>query len=108
VSHSKHVSSTKPDLNETIARLNQRLPDFQQRYGVVELGVFGSVLYQRAENVNDIDVLVVFDDRPLSLFDFINLKLELSELLGTQVDLVEKKALKPGIADRVLHEVRYL
>jgi len=40
------------------------------------------------------------------LFKFIELENDLSELLGTKVDLVMKTALKPNIGKRILSEVQ--
>lgn len=96
------------NLDNTLDRLRAHLPELRQRYGVVELGVFGSHLRKQTSEANDVDILVEFDERPLSLFDFLALKGELSDILEVEVDLVEKKALKPGIAGRVLQEVIYV
>jgi hypothetical protein len=49
--------------------------------------------------------LVEFDDRALSLFDFVGIEHYLSDLLGVKVDLVEKSTLKPVIGRHVLEEV---
>ena len=49
-------------------------------------------------------ILVTFDSVP-SLFTFIRLENELSQILGFKVDLVMKDAMKPTIAKRVLDEV---
>jgi len=38
----------------------------------------------------------------------VGLEIELSDLLGVKVDLVEKKALKPHIGRHILEEVVYL
>ncbi len=45
------------------------------------------------------------ENAPVSLFDFIDIENELSDLLGVKVDLVEKKGLKPYIGKRILSEV---
>ena len=52
------------------------------------------------------DVLVEFEESAdLSLLGFIGLENYLSEELGVEVDLVEKRALKPRIGKRILDEV---
>jgi len=43
--------------------------------------------------------------KAVDLLTFVNLKNHLSDLLNTNVDLVMKKALKPGIGQRILKEV---
>jgi predicted nucleotidyltransferase len=48
---------------------------------------------------------VEFDARPLTLIQVITLEQHLSDLLGVQVDLVEKKTLKSAIGRHILQEV---
>lgn len=98
-------ASTVRDLDGLRRALHARLPDLRERYGVQSLGVFGSYVRGEQRAGSDLDVLVEFDDRPLSLFQFITLEDELSDALGIKVDLVEKSALKPAIGRHVLAEV---
>ncbi|MDI9591316.1 MAG: nucleotidyltransferase family protein [Acidobacteriota bacterium] len=92
-------------LPRLLDELRARLPDLQDRYGVLSLGVFGSYARGQQKADSDLDVLVEFDDRPLSLFDFVRLENELSDALGIKVDLVERRALKPHIGQHILAEV---
>ena len=46
-----------------------------------------------------------FDQRPLTLLQFIALEYELSDRLQIKVDLVEKSVLSPTIGKRILQEV---
>jgi uncharacterized protein len=94
-------------LDEVLHVLREHSPILQRRYGVRTLGIFGSITKGPSEQANDIDLLVEFDDRPLSLFDFVVLKAELSEMLKADVDLVEKRTLKPRIAEGTTDEVIY-
>ena len=81
------------------------LPDLRARYGVRSLGIFGSYVRGEQGAGSDLDLLVEFDDRPLSLFDFVRLENEVSDALNLKVDLVEKRALKPYIGQHILAEV---
>ena len=94
-----------PTLSSILDQLRVLLPDLRARYGVRALGVFGS--YARGDQApgSDLDLLVEFDERPLSLFEFVRLENELSDALGLEVDLVEKRALKPHIGRYILREV---
>jgi len=80
------------------------LPDLQVRYGVRALWLFGSYARGTARPHSDLDILVEFDERPLTLIQFVALEQELSDRLGVKVDLVEKKALKPLIRSHILQE----
>ncbi|MEK7441530.1 MAG: nucleotidyltransferase family protein [Chloroflexota bacterium] len=93
----------KVSVSDFQAKLRANLPDLQKKYGVRGLWVFGSRLRGNARPDSDLDVLVEFDDRPLSLLKFIEIENRLSDLLGIKVDLVEKKALTL-IGRRILQE----
>jgi len=87
------------------AILRAQLPRLREQFGVTSLGLFGSYVRGDERHESDLDILVEFDDRPLTLLQFIRLENELSDLLGIKVDLVEKAALKPTIGRRVLEEL---
>jgi hypothetical protein len=77
------------------------------KYGVKEIGVFGSYVREVQKEKSDVDILVEFE-KPLGLLEFVGLKNYLSDLLGINVDLVMRKALKPSIGKRILGEVVYV
>jgi uncharacterized protein len=79
-------------------------PILAEKYGVKEIGIFGSYVRGEQKPKSDIDVLVAFSGS-ISLLDFIHLENELSDLLGVKVDLVMKTALKPRIGRNILEEV---
>lgn len=81
--------------------------EFKEKYGVKTIGIFGSYLREEQTQTSDIDVLVEFE-KPIGLVEFVGLKNHLSDLLEMKVDLVMKKALKPGIGRRILSEVVYV
>lgn len=95
-------------LDDLIDVLRRHRSELQQRYGVTSIGVFGSWVRTSAGSESDVDILVEFDDRPLSLLQFISLRDELTDMLGIPVDLVEKDVLKPRIGERVREEVVYV
>jgi predicted nucleotidyltransferase len=63
------------------------------KYNPVKIGIFGSFARGESEKDSDIDVLVEFKDSP-SLLTLIRLENELSDLVGTRVDLVTTGAIK--------------
>ena len=79
----------------------------RDRFKVRKIGIFGSFARGEQEATSDIDILVDFR-KPVSLIDFVALERHLSEILGREVDLVMKSALKPRIGKHILREVRYL
>ena len=93
-------------IDEIICILREELPQLRERYGVRSLGIFGSHLRGEQGKRSDLDVLVEFDERPLTLFGFVRLENYLRDRIGVKVDLVEKSTLKPAIGRRILEEVR--
>jgi len=94
---------------EIINILKEHKEGLKEKYGVKEIGVFGSYVRGEQKGSSDIDVLVEFEpDARISLLDFVGLENLISDLLGANVDLVEKSGLKPRIGKHILKEVVYL
>ena len=81
--------------------------ELSRKYGVIEVGIFGSYVKNKQAEASDVDILVNFRE-PVDLLTFVHLKNYLSDLLGRNVDLFMKKTLKPGIGRRILREVMYI
>jgi len=68
---------------------------FCRQWKVVELALFGSVLRDDFGPDSDIDVLITFTaDCGWSLWDLFDIREELHEMFGREIDLVEKDALR--------------
>lgn len=93
-----------PDTADIRAKLAADLTYLRSEYNVDEIGIFGSFVRGEATDTSDIDILVSFA-RPVGMFKFLALEEHLTTLLGTEVDLVSKKALKPFIGAQILKEV---
>jgi predicted nucleotidyltransferase len=80
-----------------------------RRYHVRELALFGSVLRDDFRPDSDIDVLVEFEPgAPIGLLEYVGLQNALADLIGRNVDLVEKAGLKRLIRDSVINSARLL
>ncbi len=82
-----------------LAELQQLAPQLHEllaRHGASNLAVFGSVARDQATPASDVDLLV---DLPAgaSLFDRVELKSALEDLLLTRVDLIRRRNLKPEL-----------
>ena len=83
------------------------LTELCQRYSVRELAVFGSAARDRMHAASDVDLLVEFDpEAHVDLVEHAGLMLNLAQLLGRNVDLVSKRALKPLVRESILKEAR--
>jgi len=89
--------------------LKEHDSELREKYGIKEIGVFGSYMRGEQKKGSDIDILVEFyPDAEMDLITFVELEEHLSDLLGVEVDLVMKSALKPRIGKHILKEVVYI
>jgi predicted nucleotidyltransferase len=96
-------------IDEIKKKLELHKEELKQRYGIKELGIFGSYVRGEERKDSDLDVLAEFEDgAKIGLLEFIRVENYLSDLLGVKVELVEKSALKPRIGRLILKEVVYL
>ena len=90
---------------QVIATLRAHEPELKAA-GVVRLSLFGSTARGDRRPDSDFDLLAAFNEtRRISLPDVAGIEIQLSELLGRTVDLVEEGTLKPRVRKRVEAEV---
>lgn len=95
---------TAADLSTTLATLRAH-EDELRRMGVRHASVFGSVARGEAGAGSDIDVLVELDeDRPIGIFEYARLKLQIGELLDGRADVVNARTLKPLLRGSILRD----
>ncbi|RLF95086.1 nucleotidyltransferase [Thermococci archaeon] len=100
---------TKRTLAEIKNILEKHKTELKAKYGIKEIGIFGSYLRGEQKEKSDLDVLVEFEpDAKIDLIKFVELEEHLSDLLGINVDLVMKSGLKPRIGKHILGEVAYI
>lgn len=87
----------------SIDEIRVRIAPILKKYGVKKAAVFGSYARGAAKKTSDIDIVVEIE-KDISLLDFAGLKLEIEDVLGRKVDLVEYSAIKPRIKERILEE----
>lgn len=91
------------EIEQILDKLRQYMPLLRDKYKVKTLQLFGSYRRGQQKKRSDVDLLVEFEE-PLSLFEFLALEGQLSELLGKKVDLAMKTTLKPRIGKHILEE----
>jgi predicted nucleotidyltransferase len=82
--------------SRAIELLSQSKPVLAARYGVTRLALFGSTARDAARSDSDIDILVAFDG-PATSERYFGVQFYLEDLLGSPVDLVTEKALRPEL-----------
>jgi predicted nucleotidyltransferase len=94
------------EIKKIIAGQKQYL---NEKFGVKEIGIFGSYLHNTNRPNSDVDILIELERPPqISLIGLVELQDYLTELLGIQVDLAIKRNLRKRIGKRILNEVEYL
>jgi predicted nucleotidyltransferase len=93
-------------LTEIKQILQAQKPYLAEKYGVTEIGVFGSYVRGEQRPDSDLDILIELTDPPrISLMGLVNLENYLSDLLSLKVDVSIKQNLKRRIGRRILQEV---
>ena len=96
-------------LDEIREILQAQKPYLAEKYGVTEIGVFGSYVRGEQHPDSDLDILIELEDPPrISLLGLVNLENYLSDSLGTRVQVAIKKNLKPRLSPYILEEVEML
>jgi len=73
----------------------KKIAEFSHRWKVVEFSLFGSVLRDDFRPDSDVDVLVTFaPNAEISLFDLVQMKIDLEKIFHRPVDVIEKDALE--------------
>ncbi|MBC8333837.1 MAG: nucleotidyltransferase domain-containing protein [Anaerolineales bacterium] len=80
---------------EKISVPKEKIIAFCQRWEIVEFSLFGSILRDDFNAQSDIDVLVVFAKKAeIGLFEIAQMQIELEDIYGRPVDVVEKDSLR--------------
>ena len=73
----------------------QDIARFCQKWQILEVSLFGSVLREDFNPDSDVDVMVTFSDKSeWGLFDHVQMQQELQALLNRKVDLISRRALE--------------
>ncbi len=87
-----------------LKKLAAAMDEIRRLFSVEKLYIFGSVARDEGSAQSDLDVLVTFKQE--ATFDlYMDLKFYLEELLGTKVDLVTDKALRPRVRKAIEKEL---
>ena len=91
-------------IEEILLPFREEIIKIAAKYGAYNIRVFGSVARSEARDNSDVDFLVEFD-RSVGLFEFIEVRLFLEDLLGCSVDMGTLDALREHLREPVLKDV---
>lgn len=94
-------------LQDCLYKLAGFKKDFGSKFGIVKLGIFGSVARKENTESSDIDIVVEVQQPTLSLM--YELREALKSLFGCEVDLVRfRKSLRPLLKSNIQRDVIYV
>ena len=85
--------------------MTKLIADYFKTQPVLKAWLFGSFSRGEEHENSDVDILVVYDrSQPIGLFKIASMNVDLEDILGRQVDLVEEKSLFPWVVDSVMKD----
>ncbi len=82
--------------------------ELSERFGVVDIAVFGSYSRNDQNNKSDIDVFVTLKDGFITFDNFIELKFYIEDLTSKKIDLVIKDSIRKEFKEGILKEAMYV
>jgi len=75
--------------------MEEKVKYFCQKWKIKEFYLFGSILNETFNDKSDVDVLVTFNDKSsYGLFELVEMKAELEQIFGREVDLLTKRGVE--------------
>ena len=94
-------------LNECKTKLTNFKQKFGLRFGLIRIGIFGSVARNENDENSDIDIVVELEKPSLSIM--YELRESLHNLFGCDVDVVRfRESLPPTLKSNILNEAIYV
>lgn len=91
---------------DIIDYLSQHKSEFKEKYGVEQIGLFGSFARDEANENSDIDIFV---DMKAKFDNVMALKFSIEESLNKKVDLITKhKYMKPFLLQMINKDIIYV
>jgi len=78
------------------------------KFGVIRIGLFGSVKREETNQESDVDILIDFNPEQETYENYINTCTFLESIFeGSKLDIVTEKGLSPFIGPYILKDVEY-
>ena len=100
--------NNQADLNRVAKKLHECLPALKKKYPIASMALFGSIVREDFDPAkSDVDILVEFNGR--IGIEFMDLAVELEEMIGRKIDLVSTGGLKkPWWKEHILNQAVYV
>jgi hypothetical protein len=88
----------------TVSSIKKRSLPILKRHSVKRAAIFGSFARGGFKAGSDVDFLIEYKAKNKSLFDLVDLKSELEEVLGRKVDIITYSSIYWRLRERILAE----
>ena len=88
----------------SLSSITKKAVPILKKHDVKRASIFGSFARGVATLRSDVDFLIEYKGKNKSLFDLVDLKLDLEETLGRKVDILTYHSIYSGLRKRILAE----
>ncbi|MBF0477528.1 MAG: nucleotidyltransferase domain-containing protein [Deltaproteobacteria bacterium] len=93
--------------DDVLAILREFKRDYAEKYGILELGVFGSTARDEAGEDSDVDICI--KTKTPNPFTLVHIKEDIEGLIRKQVDIVRvREKMNPFLKERIERDGRYV
>lgn len=89
---------------DSLSSIKKKAVPILKRHDVKRASIFGSFACGMATLKSDVDFLIEYKGKKKTLFDLVDLKLELEETLDRKVDVITYQSIYSGLRERILAE----
>lgn len=95
-------------MSEDLKNIAKIVTPVLKKYGIRFAGVFGSHARGDATPESDVDLLVSLGNKPLSVWDMVGMREELSTSLGKPVDVISDSAVIPYFREHIFRDLKII
>ena len=96
------------DINEIIQILKANRKFLADKYGIIQIGIFGSYILNQQNDKSDIDIAIEMDRTKKNIHNFLAAKRFLEQLLKKKIDLGFEHSLKPSVKKFIASNIIYV
>ena len=91
--------------DEVLSILKRESHDLKERFGVIKIGLFGSVVRNEAGDLSDLDLLIALDPESVTYKKYLDLEAYLQSLFPRKIEIVTTDGVSPYILPYISREV---
>ncbi|QXO95391.1 nucleotidyltransferase family protein [Methanospirillum purgamenti] len=91
--------------DEVLSILKRKAHDLKDRFGVTNVGLFGSVVRDEAKESSDLDLLIELDPESITYKKYLDLEVYLQSLFPRKIEIVTTDGVSPYILPYISREV---